>query len=180
MKKALLALVAISIAAVFGYTLGRRGPEHVIGTAWAQRFVRDPSAIGIVMLDGEKLEGIIGVEGLEESCEIQDPGVGEGQGAGVNPITTRYSNLTLSYVMDPGKPNLLYNWYKSSVIGDQPRLEKKAGSIIIISKKTEEEVMRFNFFEGWPCKWYVPELDSDSSGMAIEKIEIAVEKVERS
>ena len=33
--------------------------------------------------------------------------------------------------------------------------------------------------EAWPCKWNVPELDSDSSSMAIEKIELAVEKVER-
>ena len=38
---------------------------------------------------------------------------------------------------------------------------------------------RYNFFEGWPCKWYVPDMNSDSSAMAIEKMEIAVEKVER-
>jgi phage tail-like protein len=40
-------------------------------------------------------------------------------------------------------------------------------------------VAQYNFYEAWPCKWYVPELDSDSSAMAIEKIEIANEKVER-
>jgi phage tail-like protein len=40
-------------------------------------------------------------------------------------------------------------------------------------------VAQYNFYEGWPCKWNVPELDSDQSAMAIEKIEIAVEKIER-
>ena len=40
-------------------------------------------------------------------------------------------------------------------------------------------VAQYNFYEAWPCKWYVPELDSDSSAMAIEKIELAVEKIER-
>ncbi|MBW1879663.1 MAG: phage tail protein [Deltaproteobacteria bacterium] len=43
----------------------------------------------------------------------------------------------------------------------------------------ETEVARYNFYEGWPCKWYVPDMDSDSSGMAIEKIELAIEKMER-
>ena len=33
--------------------------------------------------------------------------------------------------------------------------------------------------EGGPGKGYVPELDSDQSAMAIEKVEIAVEKIER-
>jgi hypothetical protein len=25
------------------------------------------------------------------------------------------------------------------------------------------------FYEGWPAKWYVPDIDSDRSGMAIER-----------
>jgi len=25
-------------------------------------------------------------------------------------------------------------------------------------------------FEGWPCKWYVPELDSDQSGVAVREV----------
>lgn len=26
------------------------------------------------------------------------------------------------------------------------------------------------FYEGWPCKWYVPELDSDSSAMVVQRL----------
>ena len=54
-----------------------------------------------------------------------------------------------------------------------------AGSVIILDQDGTSEVARYNFYEAWPCKWNVPELDSDSSAMAIEKIELAVEKVER-
>jgi len=51
--------------------------------------------------------------------------------------------------------------------------------VIILDQDGTTEVARYNFFEAWPCKWNVPDMDSDSSAMAIEKIELAVEKVER-
>ena len=70
----------------------------------------------------------------------------------------------------------LFQWRKNIEDG---KIDRRAGSIIILDQDGQSEVARYNFYEGWPCKWFVPELDSDSSGMAIEKIEIAVEKVER-
>jgi len=70
----------------------------------------------------------------------------------------------------------LFQWRKNIEDG---KIDRRAGSIIILDQDGQSEVARYNFYEGWPCKWHVPELDSDSSGMAIEKIEIAVEKVER-
>jgi phage tail-like protein len=59
------------------------------------------------------------------------------------------------------------------------KIDRRAGSVIILDQDGTTEVARYNFFEAWPCKWNVPDMDSDSSSMAIEKIELAVEKVER-
>jgi hypothetical protein len=38
---------------------------------------------------------------------------------------------------------------------------------------------RFNFFEGWPCRWKSLELATDQPGSLIEEIEIAIEHFER-
>ena len=59
------------------------------------------------------------------------------------------------------------------------KIDRRAGSVIILDQDGQSEVARYNFYEGWPCKWNAPEMDSDSSSMAIEKIELAIEKVER-
>jgi phage tail-like protein len=69
-----------------------------------------------------------------------------------------------------------WQWRKNIEDG---KIDRRAGSVIILDQDGTSEVARYNFYEAWPCKWNVPELDSDSSAMAIEKIELAVEKVER-
>ena len=70
----------------------------------------------------------------------------------------------------------LWQWRKNIEDG---LIDRRSGSIIILDQDDTTEVAGYNFYEGWPCKWYVPDFDSDQSGMAVEKIEIAVEKVER-
>jgi hypothetical protein len=41
-------------------------------------------------------------------------------------------------------------------------------------------VRRWQFYEAWPCKWYVPELDSDSSSAGGgNSVELAVGKLVR-
>jgi phage tail-like protein len=70
----------------------------------------------------------------------------------------------------------LWQWRKNIEDG---KIDRRAGSVIILDQDGTTEVARYNFYEAWPCKWNVPDMDSDSSAMAIEKIELAVEKVER-
>ena len=57
--------------------------------------------------------------------------------------------------------------------------DASSGSVIVLDNDGQTEVARYNFYHAWPCKWYVPEMAADQSGMAIEKVELAVEKVER-
>ena len=70
----------------------------------------------------------------------------------------------------------LWQWRKNIEDGN---IDRRSGSVIVLDNDGATEVARYNFYEAWPCKWNVPDMDSDSSAMAIEKIEIAVEKVER-
>ena len=90
------------------------------------------------------------------------------------PGRTTYANITLERGYTATDD--LWQWRKNIEDG---KIDRRAGSVIILDQDGTTEVARYNFFEAWPCKWNVPELDSDSSAMAIEKIELAVEKVER-
>ena len=69
----------------------------------------------------------------------------------------------------------LWNWFRAVANG---RVERKAGSVIVCDD-TGGEIYRYNFFEGWPCRWKSLELRTDQPGSLVEEIEIAVEHIER-
>jgi phage tail-like protein len=71
----------------------------------------------------------------------------------------------------------LWQWRKL-VEDNKMDLARKNGAILLLDRSGRVRA-RYNFYEGWPCKWYVPELDSDSSAMVFEAITLAVEKIER-
>jgi phage tail-like protein len=58
------------------------------------------------------------------------------------------------------------------------KVERKSGSIILLDDAAQE-VMRYNFFEAWPCKWKGFSLDGKGSDVNVEEIELAVEKMEK-
>ena len=69
----------------------------------------------------------------------------------------------------------LWVWRKAVIDG---KVERKSGSVILCADDGSE-VMRYNFFEAWPCKWKGFTLDGKGTDVNIEEIELAVEKVER-
>lgn len=89
------------------------------------------------------------------------------------PGRARYGNIVLRRGQVNGTE--LWSWFKAVLDG---RVERKAGSIIVCDD-TAREVFRYNFFEGWPCRWKSLELRTDQPGALIEELEIAVEKIER-
>ena len=90
------------------------------------------------------------------------------------PGRTTYANIVLERGYTATDD--LWQWRKNIEDG---KIDRRAGSVIILDQDGTTEGARYNFYEAWPCKWNVPDMDSDSSAMAIEKIELAVEKVER-
>ena len=113
--------------------------------------------------------GFKSVSGMDSETEIVEFKQGNKK-----PGRTTYANIVLERGYTATDD--LWQWRKNIEDG---QIDRRSGSIIVLDNDGTTEVARYNFFEGWPCKWNVPDMDSDSSAMAIEKIEIAVEKVER-
>lgn len=68
----------------------------------------------------------------------------------------------------------LWDWFKAVLDG---RVERKSGSVIVCDD-AGGEIYRYNFFEGWPCRWKSLELRADAPGSLVEEIEIVVEAIE--
>ncbi len=118
--------------------------------------------------------GFKSVSGMDSETEIIEFKQGNDKVVRKKPGRTTFANIVLERGYTATDD--LWNWRKNIEDG---KIDRRSGSIIILDQDGQSEVARYNFYEGWPCKWHVPEMDSDSSSMAIEKIEIAIEKVER-
>jgi phage tail-like protein len=118
--------------------------------------------------------GFKSVSGMDSETEIIEFKQGNDLIVRKKPGRTTYANIVLERGYTATDD--LWQWRKNIEDGT---IDRRAGSVIILDQDGQTEVARYNFFEGWPCKWEAPNMDSDSSSMAIEKIELAIEKVER-
>jgi len=118
--------------------------------------------------------GFKSMSGMDSETEIVEFKQGNDTVVRKKPGRTTYANIVLERGYTATDD--LWTWRQNIENG---KIDRRSGSIIILDQDGQTEVARYNFYEGWPCKWYVPDMNSDSSAMAIEKIEIAVEKVER-
>ncbi len=89
------------------------------------------------------------------------------------PGMTKYSNITLKWGLTNSRE--LYDWHRLAVKG---KVERKNGSIILMDT-AGDEVVRWNFVNGWPSKWNGSDFNAKSSDVAIETLEIAHEGIER-
>jgi phage tail-like protein len=69
----------------------------------------------------------------------------------------------------------LYAWHQRAMAGD---VERRNGSIVL-RDRLGEETARWNFYDAWPTKWEGPALNSEGTDVAIETLELAVERLER-
>ena len=114
---------------------------------------------------------VLGLEGVTEVIEYED---GNDLQLRARPGRTRYSNIVTRRGFNNN--NELFDWYKKVTDGV---IERKAGSVILVGDDAETEIVRFNFFEAWPCRWRSFELDGEADRVLVEEIEIVVEKIER-
>ena len=118
--------------------------------------------------------GFKSCSGMESETEIIEFKQGNDIVVRKKPGRTTYSNIVLERGYTATDD--LWQWRKNIEDGV---IDRRSGSIIILDQDLSTRVAQYNFFEGWPCKWNVPEAASESSEMAIEKMEICVEKLER-
>ena len=118
--------------------------------------------------------GFKSVSGMDCETEVIEFKQGNDRVVRKKPGRTTYANITLERGFTATDD--LFTWRNNIEKGI---IDRRSGSVIVLDQDLETEVARYNFYEAWPCKWEVPAMDSESSATAIEKIELAVEKVER-
>ena len=127
----------------------------------------------LVELDGVARAGFTEVGGLTTEQDIIEYREGSGPATVSKlPGLRKYSNIMLKrgFTQDFD----LWNWRKTTLDGETDR---RGGSIILMDEG-RNEVLRWNFSEGWICKWEGPALNSTTNEAAIESIEICHEGLE--
>jgi phage tail-like protein len=67
-----------------------------------------------------------------------------------------------------------WDWYRAT-IALEPQM--KDGAVILYDNKAAE-VARWNFYNAYPVKWTGPNLNASSGDIAMETIELSVERME--
>lgn len=126
-----------------------------------------------VEIEGVTVGSFSRVDGLESETEVIRFFDGDSDLVRKRPGRTKYNNITLHRGFTNNSE--LWDWRKAVTDG---AVERKSGSIIILDE-SRQEIMRYNFFEAWPCRWKSAMLDASDNGLIIEELEIAVEKIEK-
>ena len=129
---------------------------------------------GITAAQKTIVGGFKTMSGMDSETEVIEFKQGNDKVVRKKPGRTTYSNIVLERGFTATDD--LWLWRKNIEDGV---IDRRSGTITMLDQDLATIVAQYNFYEGWPCKWHVPELDSDKSAMAIERIEISVEKVER-
>ena len=116
--------------------------------------------------------GFSEAQGLESEIEIVDHAAG-----GVNdrvyrfPTRARFPNVVLTRGVGFGED--LYLWHEEFLKG----VGKRRNGMIFLANETRVPIKAWTFENGIPVKWSGPTLNAGTSAVAIEKLEIAHEKL---
>jgi phage tail-like protein len=84
----------------------------------------------------------------------------------------KFSNLVLKRGFTEQKE--LWDWYLAVLNGITPR----RGGAVVLCDEDHADQLRWEFQNGWICKWEGPAMKANANEVAIESIEICVERVE--
>jgi phage tail-like protein len=89
------------------------------------------------------------------------------------PGRVTYPDIVLKWGVTQSRE--LYNWHLAVING---QLQRRNGSIVLLDA-ARNEVLRWNFSDGWPSKWDGPTLNAMSNDVAIEALTITCERQEQ-
>jgi len=84
----------------------------------------------------------------------------------------KFANITLKRGFTPNHD--LWTWYKNVLNGADDRRD----GAIVLQDEQHNPVLRWNFESAWITKWEGPAMNATSNDVAIESLELAVERVE--
>jgi phage tail-like protein len=127
-----------------------------------------------VEIEGVSVATFQEVGGLEVTTEVIEYQDGDDVVVRKRPGRTSYSNVVLKRGYTASDE--LWEWMSNTVDG---AVERRSGSVILYGDDAKTEIVRYNFFEAWPCRWKGFVLNGTGVGVAIEELELVVERVER-
>jgi phage tail-like protein len=127
----------------------------------------------LVEIEGIQVAAFSECSGLvSETDVIEYRSGGEAGSARKLPGLRKFANIVLKRGIT--KDRELWDWYKTVLDGN---VQRKAGSIVLLDDGGQE-VLRWNFRQGWPRKYEGPALNAKTSEVAIETLEITHEGFE--
>lgn len=172
MKKLITTLVALGLATLALYVFGPLR-LNLPGLAAQARLQGHSFKVEIEGVDAGQFKSVSGLKVEAEVVEVLDPAAGTTR---KRPGRVKYGDITLKRGVT-GESKGLYNWFQDTVAAPE-NVQRKNMSIILFDP-VGKELARYNLFECFPRSWEGPAQVTESSALAIEKIEIAIEKVER-
>jgi phage tail-like protein len=127
-----------------------------------------------VEIDGITAAGFSECSGLTTETDVIEYREGTDAPLSVRklPGLTRYSPIVLKRGLTADKS--LWQWRQNIIQGT---IDRRSGSIVLIDA-AGNDVVRWNFQNGWPAKWEGPVLNAKANDVAIETLEIVHEGLE--
>lgn len=127
-----------------------------------------------VELDNTSVASFRECSGLSTTIDAVDYREGTDKNLSARKLTGQSKNANVGLKRGITQSPDLWNWYKNILNGIQDR----RNGAIILQDEQHNDVMRWNFENGWICKYEGPALNATSNDVAIESIEICHERLE--
>lgn len=132
----------------------------------------DPAQVALfrVELDGITEAEFLECSGLKNSTDVVEYYEG-GENTYMHKFigNTKYPNIVLKKGVTANS-KLIWDW-RNAITSNQKPLFKN-GAIILLNDRLQE-ICRWNFKNGWPCRWDGPELKGGTNALSVEVLEIA-------
>jgi phage tail-like protein len=127
-----------------------------------------------IEIDNTTVAGFRECSGLTATTDAVDYREGTDIPLHVRKLTglRKFTNIVLKRGYTQNKD--LWNWYKSVLNGAADR----RNGAIILQDEDHNPVMRWQFENGFICKWEGPSMNATSNDVAVESLEICPERVE--
>lgn len=166
MKRSIaLTLAALAVAGLF-VTLTARAPMAGTGPLLANRFTVEID--GIVQTTFREVSGLSCTTDVVEYRDGNDPTI-----IHLLPGSSRCGPVVLKGGLTENTE--LWNWYQATLNGN---VQRKNAAVIVLTPAGVEKA-RYLLSNAWPMKYTVGPFDATTSSVAIEELDLAVERIDR-
>jgi phage tail-like protein len=117
--------------------------------------------------------GFSEASGITSQSEVIEYRVGNSKSVLKIPGRSRAGNIVLRKGVTSGDE--ISRWRSAIEKGVR---DVRSGSIILLDAEMNEKT-RWNFFDAWPCRYEGPTLDAAGAEVAVETLELCVDRIER-